>query len=138
MNTSPLDNLKQRLIEAWNAQDVEAVVTCYTEDLVYRDPNTRGPVEGAEAMSHYLTKLFSRWQMKWTVKETFPLEGINGVAGLWRASFRVAGGDETVEVDGMDLVLIEGDRVKRNEVYFDRAVLAGLLTATPAGVQAAT
>jgi hypothetical protein len=27
----------------------------------------------------------------------------------------------------MDLVLIEGDRLKRNEVYFDRAVLAPLL-----------
>jgi hypothetical protein len=27
----------------------------------------------------------------------------------------------------MDLVLIEGDLVKRNEVYFDRAALAPLL-----------
>jgi hypothetical protein len=27
----------------------------------------------------------------------------------------------------MDLVLLEGDRVKRNEVYFDRAVLAPLI-----------
>jgi ketosteroid isomerase-like protein len=130
MNASQLDELKERLIEAWNAQDVEAVVSCYTEDLVYRDPNTRGPVEGAEAMRRYLTKLFSRWQMKWTVKSTFPLEGVDGVAGLWRASFRVPGSDETVEADGMDLVLIEGGRVRRNDVYFDRAVLAPLLVAT--------
>ncbi len=138
MNTSSLQELKQRLIEAWNAQDVEGVVSCYTDDLVYVDPNTRGPVEGAEAMRRYLTKLFSRWQMEWTVKETFPLEGIDGVAALWRASFRVPGGDETVEADGMDLVLLEGNRVRRNEVYFDRAVLAALLGATPAGVQSAT
>ena len=27
----------------------------------------------------------------------------------------------------MDLVLIQGDRVKRNEVYYDRAALAPLL-----------
>ena len=31
-----------------------------------------------------------------------------------------------VEADGMDIVLLEGDRIKRNEVYFDRAVLAPL------------
>ena len=129
MNGPELQDLNERLMQAWNAQDVEAVVDCYTDDLVYTDPNTRGPVEGGDAMRRYLTKLFSRWQMEWTVKETFPLEAINGVAALWRASFRVPGSDETVEADGMDLALIEGDRVKRNEVYFDRAVLAPLLSA---------
>ena len=128
MSTAAIDELKDRLIGAWNAQDVEAVVDCYTNDLVYVDPNTRGAVEGADAMRRYLTKLFGRWQMHWTVKETFPLAEVGGVAGLWRASFRLPGGSETVTADGMDLVLIEGDRVTRNEVYFDRAVLAPLLT----------
>ena len=32
-----------------------------------------------------------------------------------------------VEADGMDLVLMEGDLIKRNEVYFDRAALASLI-----------
>lgn len=127
MKTSDIQELSDRLIAAWNAQDVEAVVDCYTDDLIYSDPNTRGPVEGADAMRRYLTKLFGRWQMHWTVKETYPLEGMDGVAALWRASFRAPGSDETAESDGMDLVVIEGDRVKRNEVYFDRAVLAPLL-----------
>jgi hypothetical protein len=49
------------------------------------------------------------------------------VAGLWRASIRVPGGEESVEVDGMDLVLIEDGRLRRNEVYFDRAALAPLM-----------
>jgi ketosteroid isomerase-like protein len=132
MDTSALDELKERLIEAWNAQDVEAVVACYTDDLVYLDPNTRGFVEGADAMRRYLTKLFDRWQMTWTAKETFPLAGVDGVAARWRATLRAPGGAEAVEVDGMDLVLIEDGRVKRNEVYFDRAVLVPLLTAPAA------
>ena len=68
--------------------------------------------------------------MEWHVKETLPLEGAGGVAALWRASFRVPGADETVECDGMDFVLIEDGRIKRNEVYFDRAVLAPLMAAT--------
>jgi ketosteroid isomerase-like protein len=127
MDVDELHAISKPLIEAWNDQDVERVVACYTDDLIYVDPNTRGAVEGPDAFSHYLTKLFSRWQMHWSVKETFPLADTDGAAGLWRASFRVPGGKENVEVDGMDLVLIEGGQLKRNEVYFDRAALAPLM-----------
>jgi hypothetical protein len=86
-------------------------------------------VEGADAMRRYLTKLFATWQMEWMPKELFPLDGVDGAAALWRASFRLPHGDELVEADGMDIVLLEGDRIKRNEVYFDRAVLAPLFAA---------
>ena len=127
MDIDELHAISKPLIEAWNDQDVERVVACYTDDLTYTDPNTRGAVEGPDALSHYLTKLFSRWQMRWSVKETFPLADTDGAAGLWRASFRLPGGAESIEVDGMDLVLIEDGRLKRNEVYFDRAALAPLM-----------
>lgn len=127
MDIDELHAISEPLIEAWNNQDVERVVACYTEDLIYVDPNTRGAVEGTDAFGRYLTKLFSRWQMHWSVKETFPLADTDGAAGLWRASFRLPGGKESVEVDGMDLVLIENGRLKRNEVYFDRAALAPIM-----------
>lgn len=127
MNLAELKGIEGPLIAAWNAHDVEAVVACYTDDLTYVDPNTRGAVEGADAMRRYLTKLFDRWQMHWTVKQIFPLSDLDGSSALWRASLTARATGKTVEVDGMDLVLIEGDRVRRNEVYYDRAVLAPLL-----------
>jgi hypothetical protein len=46
---------------------------------------------------------------------------------MWHASLRRADGERAVELDGMDLVIMEGDLVKRNEVYFDRAVIASLM-----------
>ena len=95
MDIDELYAISKPLIEAWNDQDVVRVVACYTDDLIYVDPNTRGAVEGPDALTHYLTKLFSRWQMHWSVKETFPLADTDGAAGLWRASFRVPGGEET-------------------------------------------
>ncbi len=49
--------MAERLLEAWNTQEVKRVVDCYTDDVRYRDPNTRGFVEGADAMSRYLEKL---------------------------------------------------------------------------------
>ena len=119
-----LEAIEARAIGAWNEQDVEAVVACYTSDLIYVDPNTNGAVRGADAMRRYLTKLFERWQMHWTVKEVLPLANGDGAAARWTATItsRKTGG--TVEIEGVDLVFVDGDRIRRNEVYFDRAPLA--------------
>jgi ketosteroid isomerase-like protein len=119
--------LKERVIDAWNRQDIESVVACYTEDCLYLDPNTRGPVEGREALGRYLTKLFARWTMRWTVKEHHPFDRAGesrGGAYLWRAELTPAGTDTPPKViHGMDLVLLRGDLIWRNEVYFDRGAL---------------
>jgi len=119
--------LAERFLAAWNSQDVERVVACYTDDVVYRDPNTRGEVKGGDALRRYLRKLFAAWTMHWTLRESHRLAALDGTAVLWHATFRKADGGATVEADGMDLVLVEGDRVKRNDVYFDRSVLAPLV-----------
>jgi hypothetical protein len=34
-----------------------------------------------------------------------------------------AAGGKTIEVNGMDLVVVRGERMCRNEVYFDRMAL---------------
>jgi ketosteroid isomerase-like protein len=127
MDEARLDRLTTAFLDAWNAQDVERVVACYTEDVRYRDPNTRGHVEGRDALRRYLRKLFAAWKMTWAKREVFPLSGGDGVAFLWRATFRREGSDRVVEADGMDLVVLRGDRLARNEVYFDRVALAPLV-----------
>jgi ketosteroid isomerase-like protein len=116
------------VISAWNTQDVETVLACYTEDLVYIDPNTRGAINGRQTMRRYLTKLFSVWEMHWSTRSVHPLKDMNGAAVRWHATLKTPGGKEVVEVDGMDLVIYEGDRIKRNEVYFDRTPLMPLLS----------
>jgi ketosteroid isomerase-like protein len=129
MDPQHLDRLVARFLDAWTAQEVEAVLDCYTEDLRYRDPNTRGEIAGRAAMRRYLTRLFAAWQMTWARREVFDLQGREGVAFLWHATFRRPGGTLVIETDGMDLALLSGDRLSRNEVYFDRSVLAPLMGA---------
>lgn len=124
-----LDALTDRFLDAWTAQSVDRVLACYTEDVRYRDPNTRGEVVGHDALRRYLTKLFASWQMTWHRREVFELGARPGVAFLWRATFRKPGRELVVEADGMDLALLLGDRLERNEVYFDRAVLAPFIGA---------
>lgn len=126
-----LEPMARAILEAWSAQDVDGVLAHYTLDLVYRDPNTRGEVRGRDAMRRYLEKLFRGWTMRWSLREVHPLSGGEGAAILWRATFRAAGGDGEVQTDGMDLVRLRGDRIERNEVWFDRAALAPLQGAAP-------
>jgi len=127
MDQAQVVGLAERFLSAWNSQDVERVVACYTADVVYRDPNTRGDVRGADALHRYPRKLFAGWTMHWSLREAHPLGDREGAAILWHATFQRADGNQMVEADGMDLVVVVGDRIQRNEVYFDRAVLAPLI-----------
>jgi len=117
--------LIETILTAWNSQDVDKVVSCYTADCVYRDPNTRGAVEGHEALRRYLTRLFERWTMHWSLREYFPFTDGDGGAFLWHAQLTPASGGKTAEIDGMDLAVVRDGRLSRNEVYFDRMVLFG-------------
>jgi ketosteroid isomerase-like protein len=123
-----LQRLADQVFSAWNTQGVERVLSCYTDDLVYLDPNTRGEVVGRDAMGAYLTKLFDRWTMTWQGGEVFPLDQTDGVAIRWSGTLAPAGESRSVDISGLDLVILEGDLVKRNEVYFDRSPLASLIT----------
>ncbi len=114
--------LAVRFLDAWTTQDVDAVLGVYTPDVVYRDPNTRGEIVGADALRRYLTKLFAAWNMTWKLRDVqMRDDGVGAV--LWRASFQKQQGGSVVEVDGMDLVVIRDGRVFRNEVQFDRSRL---------------
>ena len=112
-------------LSAWNDHDVDRVVACYTEDCIYRDPNTRGAVEGQEALRRYLTRLLRDWRMHWSLREFFAFADGSGGAFLWDAKLTPAAGGKTTEISGMDLVLLRGERLSRNEVYFDRMALFG-------------
>ncbi len=125
MDADEVRKLAEAVLSAWNKQDVEGVVSCYTEDCVYLDPNTRGPVVGREALRRYLSRLFQRWKMNWSLREFFQFADADGGAFLWHAQLTPASGGKTAEIDGMDLVLLRGEKLSRNEVYFDRAALFG-------------
>ena len=121
--------LAEEFLGAWNTQEVDRVLSCYTADLEYRDPNTHGAVHGTEAMRRYLKKLFSRWRMHWSLREAHLFDDGRGCAVLWHATLRLLDGDVPIGIDGIDFVEVRDNRIARNEVVFDRAQLAPLLAA---------
>jgi len=92
---------------------------------VYLDPNTHGPVEGRDSLHRYLAKLFAKWKMHWTLKEFHTFSEVSGGGFLWHATLTPTDGGRTVEVEGMDLVVLRDNLLRRNEVYFDRMALFG-------------
>ena len=125
MNRQEGLKLSEGILAAWNTQDVDKVLACYTEDCVYQDPNTRGPVVGHDAFRRYLTRLFEGWNMHWSLREFFPFSDDEGSAFLWHARLTPAAGGKTTEIDGMDLALVRGQKLCRNEVYLDRTAVFG-------------
>jgi hypothetical protein len=127
MDREKMLSLAERFLAAWNTQEVDRVLGCYTADVEYRDPNTRGAVRGEANLRRYLTKLFAGWTMSWSLREAHLFEDGRGCAVLRHATFRRPNGEQVIGVDGMDYVEVEGDRISRNEVWFDRAQIAPLL-----------
>jgi ketosteroid isomerase-like protein len=129
MNNDKMSQLAELILDAWNSQDVERVVACYTVDMIYLDPNLQDAVRGSQDFRRYLSKLFATWQMNWKLKEAFLFEGGNGCTVMWHATIQKPGSDKMVDFDGMDLVKVRNGLVERNEVYFDRVVLLPLMEA---------
>ena len=112
-------------LAAWNTRDPQMVADFYADTFVYLDPNTKGEIRDKDAFIRYLTKLLAAWDMTWYAKQAHRLQDIDGWALLWRAIIKKEdGSDQFVELHGMDIVVLDGDRICRNEVYFDRTKLA--------------
>ena len=127
MDEAMMYRVAEHTLRAWSRQDVEEVIACYTSNLIYLDPNTQGPVQGSNAMRHYLTRLFKQWDMNWRLKEANLFASGDGCAILWEATLKRVGGNVEAIINGMDLVMMQGELISRNEVYFDRSLLAPLM-----------
>ena len=123
MDDKKIGAITEKILSAWNRQDVDEVLACYTEDCIYRDPNTQSAIKGHEKFGRYLRKLFDQWEMHWSTREYFQFSEEKGCAFLWHATLTPVSGGETFEIDGMDLAIIRGEKLYRNEVYFDRMAL---------------
>lgn len=128
MTATRLDPRGEEIRAAWNSQDVERVLETYAEHFRYVDPDTRGAIVDRDGLRRYLTKLFANITAHTTVRAAYPLAEPAGVAVLWGAVVRLAGGREEAELEGVDVVLFDGDRIASHEIYFDRAALAPLLS----------
>ncbi len=111
-------------LDAWTGNRPEVLLRFYSEDALYLDPARPRGLQGYDELRPYFEKLLAAnptWV--WEVVEVFPTE--HGFVLKWRATIPV--GSEIIIEHGLDIVEWDGEKVTRNEVYFDRTKLLAAL-----------
>ena len=120
MNKNELFQFCTDWLAEWTGNNPEALLKYYHEDALYIDPANREGFKGHKEISKYFERLLAL-NPDWTWKplEIFPIN--TGAVLKWECSIPV--GLETIHEICLDIVEIEGEKITRNEVYFDRTRL---------------
>ncbi|MBD3253617.1 MAG: nuclear transport factor 2 family protein [Candidatus Lokiarchaeota archaeon] len=120
MENRKLDKFCRVWLNAWTGNDPEELIRFYGEDGYYQDPANPEGIRGSSDMLNYFRKLLAKnpdW--RWKLDELYPTP--KGFVLKWYANIPV--GNDLVNAKGMDIVELRGDKITRNEVYFDRTPL---------------
>jgi len=118
----------RRCIDMWNTLDLEATLDTYTDDVTYCDPKTGKRIMGKANLRRYLRKFFERWDMQFVVTEEYRLEGQDGQAVLWNCEIKLREGGPSRTVRGMDICMVRGNQLSRDEAYMETSVLSELMS----------
>jgi steroid delta-isomerase-like uncharacterized protein len=134
MGTSERDDIEAltkaigRYNDAWNSQDLDAIMAMHAPDMVFAN-HTAGESAEGEAVRGHVAKIFDAWpDMVFETQRLYVREGL--VVQEWTATATHANtmrrGDleapptgRTVSWDGIDSIPFEDGLIKRKDVYSD-------------------
>ena len=117
-----------RYNDAWNAQDLDAIVAMHAPDMVFANHTAGESASGGEVRPH-IAAIFAAWpDMTFATRRLYVREGL--VIQEWTAtathSQTMRRGDleapptgNTVSWDGIDSIPFEQGLIKRKDVYSD-------------------
>jgi steroid delta-isomerase-like uncharacterized protein len=117
-----------RYNDAWNSQDLEAIVAMHAPGMVFANHTAGESAQGEEVRGH-IASIFESWpDMRFETRRLYVREGL--VVQEWTAtathSKTMRRGDleappsgGTVSWDGVDVIPFEDGLVKRKDVYSD-------------------
>jgi steroid delta-isomerase-like uncharacterized protein len=117
-----------RYNEAWNAHDLDAIMSMHAPDMVFEN-HTAGESAQGEAVRDHIGAIFETWpDIAFTERRLYVREGL--VVQEWTATAthtnEMRRGDLVAEAtgrqitwDGLDVIPYENGLVKRKDVYSD-------------------
>jgi steroid delta-isomerase-like uncharacterized protein len=112
-----LRELIDRYNEAWNRQDVDAIVDMHTPDIVFHNHTAGERVEG-EAVRDHIAGIFRNWPgMTFSSRSLYVREGL--VVQEWTAAGTHAETGRSATWDGMDILPTRDGKFARKDVYSD-------------------
>jgi steroid delta-isomerase-like uncharacterized protein len=118
--------------EAWNAHDLDAIVSMHAPDMVFEN-HTAGERAEGEAVREHIGSIFETWpDIRFEARRTYVREAL--VVQEWTATATHANemrrGDlvaeptgKTITWDGLDVIPFKDGLVKRKDVYSDSVTI---------------
>lgn len=125
-----------RYNEAWNAHDLDAIMSMHAPDMVFEN-HTAGERAEGEVVREHIGSIFETWpDISFSARRTYVRDGL--VVQEWTATATHANemrrGDlvaeptgKTVTWDGLDVIPFEHGLVKRKDVYSDSVTILSAL-----------
>ena len=108
-------DLIERYNAAWNAQDVEAIRSFHTDDVVFQNHTAGECVEGAADVAEHIASIFSRYpDMRFSGRRLYL--GHDFAVSEWTATATLPDG-RRAEWDGVDVFPIRDGLIARKDVY---------------------
>jgi steroid delta-isomerase-like uncharacterized protein len=123
-----LENAIARYNEAWNAHDLDAIMSMHAPDMVFENHTAGERAEGDPVRQH-IGSIFETWpDIAFATRRLYVRDGL--VVQEWTATATHANemrrGDlvaeptgKTIGWDGLDVIPFENGLVKRKDVYSD-------------------
>ena len=109
-----LERTIERYNDAWNAQDVEAILAFHAPGMVFENHTAGDRAEG-DAVGEHIARIFERNpDLRFTGRRLYARDGL--VVSEWTATATSRFG-QRVEWDGVDVFPFEGGLILRKDVY---------------------
>jgi ketosteroid isomerase-like protein len=112
-DATALRELIERYNDAWNRQDVDAIVAMHAPDFVFHNWTAGERIEGEAARDH-ITRIFANTPtLRFTSRRLYAADRL--VVSEWTAHATRDGRE--LEWDGVDIFPFENGLIKRKDVY---------------------
>lgn len=117
-----------RYNDAWNAQDLDAIVAMHAPDMVFANHTAGESAQGEEVRGH-IARIFAAWpDMRFETRRLYVREGVvtqewtataTHAQAMRRGDIEAPPSGRTVSWDGIDVIPFEAGLIKRKDVYSD-------------------
>jgi steroid delta-isomerase-like uncharacterized protein len=114
-SAAALEDVIARYNDAWNAQDVDAIVALHAPGMVFEN-HTAGERAEGDAVRAHIASIFENWpDLRFASRRLYARDGL--VVSEWTATATRQDTGERLEWDGVDVFPFEGGKILRKDVY---------------------
>lgn len=126
--TEALTEAIGRYNDAWNTQDLDAIVAMHASDMVFANHTAGESASGSDVRDH-IARIFEAWpDMRFETRRLYVRDGVvtqewtataTHSSTLRRGELEAPASGRTVSWDGVDVIPFEEGLIKRKDVYSD-------------------